>query len=177
MYGDLLKSYEANGDSIISFDGLLTDEYQVYKLLINGFSVSMSDTKLGMRFGEASTYNPDASDYDYTTRWYTPDSTDSYEDCQTSVSIISLSGVQLQANSQYANSMEITISRLRGAGYISAFWDGILQADANYLTRIFGGGNSSIDKLSSVQVFADNSDTSILMDGTFALFGIPTAKV
>lgn len=176
MNGELIKSYEADGDSVISFDGCLTDEYQYYKLLINGLSVSLSDTKLGMRFGEASTYNPDASDYDYVTRWYTPNSTDSGEDSQTSVSIISVSGVEFKANSQYANGVEITLTRLKGAGYMSAFWDGIVQADDGYLNRIWGGANSSIDKLDSVQVFADNADTSILMDGTFSLYGIPTVR-
>ncbi len=174
MHSKLIKSFISPGISEVNFDGLLTDDYLTYKVLINGLSVNLSSTTLGMRNGNGANYSADAKNYDYTTRWYSPSTTDTKEDSQQGVTIISLSGMELSPNSQFVNSLEITLVRSPNDGYISTWWDGILENSDGTLNRVLGGGNSLVNNLDSVQFVADNTDTSVQMNGTFSVYGITT---
>jgi len=172
MRSKLLRTWEASADPVISFDNYLTDEYQEYELIVNSLSVNLGGTTLGMRFGEGTEYYSDATSYDYHTRWYSPNSKDALEDAQTGATVINVSGIVLQAASQFMTSITIKICRLKGTGSISAYWDGIVHGEDGYLDRVWGGGNSQLDHLSSVQFAAINSTDTDYLNGVFSLYGI-----
>jgi len=174
---ELLSYGRVLGEPYLDFDGIFTEDYSAYRLLLRDLQ-SYSDGSGGyaawLSFGVGGEYTPDAGTHN------------SYVDCEempggkeTGLQVkdaghINLTRYSITAHPSHLSILDIEIYKSYADGALQVIWDGMITDVTEQVYKLNGGGYCMDAQTDSARILlSTDGETEIAFNASYELYGLP----